>query len=394
LWWEPDGTSLFLMQRTGWANSQTALLRWDRGEAAPQQVLLTDDVVTGCDPRRNELICAREGSLQPRRLVAIDMKSGRERIVHDPNPHFQDLKFGKVQRFLFTNSYGVESFADLVLPPHHRPGDKHPLVVVQYRSDGFLRGGTGDEVPIQPLAARGFAVLSFHRPDFLPEAMKATTEAEVRTLSGDPWADRKQVVSALEVAIQMAIDTGTVDPTKMGISGFSDGSSTASYAIQNTELFKVASLSFCCEDMYSYALAAGPSFTTLLRTMGYRILEPGSEDFWSEASLILNADKIDVPILVQSPDSEYEGGLDVIEALSRRGKAIELYVFPQETHVKWQPAHRLAIYERNIEWFAFWLKGAIYCNPVRIDQYERWLAMPGAPVRSDLRCMGPKSVDP
>ena len=38
------------------------------------------------------------------------------------------------------------------------------MVVVQYDTRGFLRGGTGDEYPIQAFANRGYAVLSFRRP--------------------------------------------------------------------------------------------------------------------------------------------------------------------------------------------------------------------------------------
>src|SRR3546814_4567827 len=48
--------------------------------------------------------------------------------------------------------------------PYTTPFLSYPLVVVQYDTRGFLRGGTGDEYPIQALAASGFAVLSVSRP--------------------------------------------------------------------------------------------------------------------------------------------------------------------------------------------------------------------------------------
>ena len=103
-------------------------------------------------------------------------------------------------------------------------------------------------------------------------------------------------------------------------------------------------------------------------------------------SLILNVDRIDVPILIQAGDSEYEGSLDVVETFSHNNKAIELYVFPDESHVKWQSSHRLAMYERVVEWFEFWLMGRLNCNPSREAQYARWSAMEGAPPTRDLRC--------
>jgi len=179
IWWSADGSTLYARQMTGWASSQTALMRWRVGEPNPKRIMVTDDALIGCDFVHEELVCAREGSVRPRKLVAIDPDTGRERTIFDPNPDFRSIKLGKAQRFHFTNAYGVESFADLVLPPDHKPGAKHPLIVVQYISHGFLRGGTGDEFPIQLFAAKGFAVLSFARPDFAVEKVAAETSTQL-----------------------------------------------------------------------------------------------------------------------------------------------------------------------------------------------------------------------
>lgn len=386
LWWASDGSALLAIQATGWANSQTAILRWDIGEAQPHRILLTEDVLVGCTPANGDLLCGREGFAQPRQLVAIDCVSGKSRLVHDPNPALRDHAFGTVERLRFRNAFGAESYADLVLPPDHRAGQRHPLVVVQYTSVGFLRGGTGDEVPIHPLANRGFAVLSFDRPDFAAAALGATTEEELTRANRADWIDRRRVQSSLETAISLAIDTGAVDPARMGISGFSDGGSTVQWALINSDLFRVASMGSCCEDMFSYPLAAGPRFTDFVRAMGYRHFEPGAEEFWKPISLILNVEKVDVPILIQTGDSEYEAGLDVIETYTHRGRPIELYVLENETHIKWQPAHRKAIYRRSVEWFDFWLQGRMDCDPSKARQYARWLAMAGAPARDKLQC--------
>ena len=393
LWWSRDGRRLYVLQKTGWGAGRTALLRWQLGAAAPRRIFVTDDALIGCAMPGSEIVCAREGAAQPRRLVAIDPDTGRQRIVFDPNPRFAALALGRVQRLRFRNAFGVESYADLVLPPGHRSGEKYPLVVVQYTSDGFLRGGTDDEVPIQALAAKGFAVLSFARPDFVASVFAAKTELELRTRNRADWIDRRSVQSSLEVAIGMAVASGAIDPARMGISGFSDGTSTVQWALINSALFKAASLGACCEDIYSYPLSGGPAFEQFGRDMGYRFFEPGTEAYWKPMSLVLNADRVDVPILIQTGDSEYEIGLDVVEAFRRRGKAIELYVLDDEPHFKWQPAHRLAIYERSLEWFQFWLMHTMNCDPAKDAQYVRWKAMKGAPLPADLSCEpGPPTV--
>jgi dipeptidyl aminopeptidase/acylaminoacyl peptidase len=103
-------------------------------------------------------------------------------------------------------------------------------------------------------------------------------------------------------------------------------------------------------------------------------------------SLVLNADKVDAPILIQTGDSEYEAGLDVVSAFRKRGKGIELIVLDNEPHFKWQPAHRLAIYERVVDWFSFWLRHEMDCSAAKQRQYERWISMRGAPGKDQLRC--------
>lgn len=389
LWWSVPERALFAVQKTGWGQGSMAILHWDAAAPAPRRLMMSDDMLIGCAMAAREIICAREGATTPRRLVGIDLDSGRERLIHDPNAHVAGLALGAVQRFRFRNAYGVESYADLVLPPGHRPGERHPLVVVQYHSHGFLRGGSGDEVPIQPLAARGFAVLNFAKPDYVPAVAAAKTGAEILRANRVDWLDRRNVQSSLDMALDRAIATGAVDADRIGLTGWSDGVSSAQFALINSPRFKVASLGSCCEDMYSYVTAAGPAYSAFTRSLGYRFFEEGAEAFWRPMSLILNVDRVEVPILIQNADSEYEGGLDVMEAYRHRGKAIELHVFEDETHYKWQPAHRHSIYERNVEWLEFWLMNRMNCAPERASQYARWLAMRGAPPRASVSCAPP-----
>src|SRR3546814_3097963 len=67
---------------------------------------------------------------------------------------------GRVERLHWRNARGVPWYGDLIYPVGYQRGTRYPMVVVQYRTRGFLRGGTGDEVPIQTLADQGFLVLS------------------------------------------------------------------------------------------------------------------------------------------------------------------------------------------------------------------------------------------
>lgn len=381
VWWSRPGRLIF-MGRQGWGLSETGLYSWQLGEAQPRQIFSTRDAVISCVMATPNLICAQEKASTPRMVVSIDTQSGQRRPLYDPNRNFLRLPLGSVQRFLFKNAYGIESWADLVLPPDHRSGQKHPLVLVQYRSRGFLRGGTGDEVPIQVLASRGFAVLSFERPTLFGIAKEARSELEFRQINHADFMDRRSVFSSMQEAIRLAIATGAIDSAHMGISGFSDGTANTQFALINSKLFSVASLGACCEEQIMQPLVGGPGYENYQRTQGYPAFDDISADaraYWSVMSLRQNADRLDTPILAQIGDSEYIMGLDVAVAWRERGKPFELYVFPDDTHWKWQPAHRLAMYDRVSDWFTFWLMGKADCDPAKTEQYTRWRKMKGAP---------------
>jgi len=116
----------------------------------------------------------------------------------------------------------------------------------------------------------------------------------------------------------------------------------------------------------------GPRLAKDRRFKGYADATENGTKFWRPISLALNAQQIDTPILMQLPDEEFLGAIDSVTALQDAGKPVSLYVFPDENHSKWQPAHRLAVYTRNLDWFDFWLKGEVDPDPSKRDQYLRW----------------------
>jgi len=371
LWWMADGTSL-VFQRGGWRAQNTALYRWKLGESEPSKIVSTDDVLIGCQPSRDALICGHEASLQPRHLVRIDLESGAISNLFDPNPEFLHLRLGTVKRLHWTTTSGITTFGDLVLPPDYRSGQKLPLILVQYESQGFLRGGTGDEYPIQLLAAHGFAVLSFQKPVSAVMLKGARSWDEFNSLNRLDWRERRDIQSSLDLGIDAAIATGVVDAKRIGLTGLSDGASTAQFSLVNSHRLAAVAVSTCCDERDTMAELIGPAAARWFHAMGYPGLTEANDHFWNPVSLTLNAARVNTPILMQLSDHEYLNALESVTALKEQGKAVEIYVFPDEFHIKWQPAHRLAIYERAIDWFDFWLKDEEDPNPSKREQFKRW----------------------
>jgi len=375
IWLASSGRTVLFSRREGWANNETAVYIWDLRSPKPHRLYKSRDLLIGCQMVTTRLLCLREASLRPRHIIAIDTRSGKIGLIYDPNPDFQRMRLPSVERIYLRSKMGSEVFSDLVLPPGYDGHSRLPLVIVQYDSRGFLRGGTGDEYPIIPLASAGFAVLSFNRPPNLGPRTPGTTIADIERLGHNEWADKRNVLSAIERAVKSLTDRGIVDPARVGITGLSDGSSTLQFAIANTRMFAAAASSTCCEDPGTLFPILGLNESDWLRGNGYPDYTDRKSNFWNAYSPSLNAGTITTPLLMQSADDEYLGALAAFTALREHNVPTDLYVFPDEHHTKWQPAHKLAVYERNIAWFTFWLKPDAASAALSSPEQQRWWSM-------------------
>ena len=383
IWWSSGDKAITYFRREGWAQSQIGVYRWVPGHA-PRRTLVTNDVLMDCQAREAKLICLEESSTRPRHLVLLDPRTGRRQLLFDPNPEFSGIRLGTVERLHWHNDIGFETVGDLVLPPDYHPGERLPLIVVQYSTRGFLRGGTGHEFPIQLYAAHGFAVLSFSRPDDYGVLTNANNPRDFFRADLQDFADRRSVLSALETGVQLLIDRGLVDPARVGLTGLSDGAATVQFAILHSHMFAAFATTECCMDRDDLAYP-GKYMADLYRYAGYPLISDPAPDFAKNYFISANAGRINTPILVQVSDHEVLAGLSTITALRELNKPIDTYVFPDEYHIKWQPAHRAASYLRSLQWFDFWLCGREDPKPIDPTQYSRWKSWEAAlPDKADI----------
>jgi dipeptidyl aminopeptidase/acylaminoacyl peptidase len=376
LWWAPHNREIWFLKREGWNHGTSAFYRWRIGTAAPVRSLATDDVIDNCVAAGSGLACTAENSSHPRTVQLIEPKSGSRRVLFDPNPEIADVALGRVVRLKWRNDFGLEAWGDLAVPPGAHKGAKLPLIIVQYNSRGFLRGGTGNEYPIYPLVAAGYAVLSFDRP--APVASTHTelkTDVELNAANEKGWAERKSVLSALQRGIDLAIATGMVDPKRIGITGLSDGATSARFALLNSNRFAAAAISSCCLEPKTIMTYGGIRWAQFNRAVGYPLATVDDPQFWRPVSLVVNAQRFHTPLLIQQSDDEYLLSLEALEALREKEAPVELYVFPDEHHVKWQPGHKMAVFLRTLDWFNYWLKCRKDPDPTKLEQYRRWDAM-------------------
>lgn len=378
MWWRDESEVLFV-RREGRFLEQHALYAWKPATHVVRRILRTTDLFESSDwdcaiARTHRLICFYETSSRPRRVVAIDLESGRVSQLFDPNPDFSDLLLGQPPRLIeIATTKGVKALSYLVLPPHWKGNDARlPLVIVTYRCSGFLRG-VGDEYPVFAFAVQGFAVLCFDVPDSdMAMLERMDWESYVRWSRGPGDPEKHRVQDALTAAVAQLDRMGVVDTRRVGLTGLSFGAETVHFAMFNMRHLTTAIAS---------GEEIGPSSTFLYapivrdRNKSWWGFDSPVSARWNRLSLALNATRARAPLLLNVADDELINQLQVFTALKDADRAVEMYVFPEENHYKWQPAHRLAIYNRNIDWMNFWLQGREDADPAKAEQYKRWRAM-------------------
>ena len=165
-------------------------------------------------------------------------------------------------------------------------------------------------------------------------------------INGD-WGDKE--VLDLQAAVDGALATGTIDPDKLVVGGWSYGGILTDYLIASTHRFQAASsgagmgnlLGFYGVDQYilQYESELGPPWKNL--------------DAYIKLSYpFLHADRIATPTLFMGGDRDFNvpivGGEQMFQALKSVGVPAELIVYPGEFHGFTRPSF---IRDRYVRWF-------------------------------------------
>jgi dipeptidyl aminopeptidase/acylaminoacyl peptidase len=166
---------------------------------------------------------------------------------------------------------------------------------------------------------------------------------------------------------------GVIDLGRTGLTGLSFGSEITDFTISHSNLFHAAIVSGGgSRDPYFYYMA-GSSWHRQFEDWGLGGWPEGkASKNWHELSPALNVERVTAPLLCNAAETEYAIGLQFYTSLEQTGRPVELFVYPDELHVKFQPKHRYEIYNRNLDWFIFWLQGKEDPDPTKKEQYERW----------------------
>ncbi|TAA36279.1 Atxe2 family lasso peptide isopeptidase [Pseudoxanthomonas winnipegensis] len=363
--WRPGHHELLFTVTDPAQGGAQSIFGWDIQQNVVRPIVYTQGLVNGgrardsaCDVAAEVMICVTADANQPPRLERISLSTSARHILFDPNAELAARLASEPQVKLlrWTGSDG-QMFTGQYYPARRPGGERVPLVVNYYQCTGFVRGGVGDELPFFSLAEQGIAALCINQAPYVRTAEHRYDAARV----------------AVAGAVDMLSNSGEIDASRVGMSGLSFGSEVTMWTAMHSNLLSAISVSTPSLSSTYYLLTSFAGLLvdqTLTKNWGLKGLSdtPGR---WRMLAPEFHLDKLRVPLLLQLSEQEYLFAMDYAGPLCDAGRA-DMYVFPDEPHQKFQPVHKLAIYERNLDWFRFWLQSHEDSNPIKAQQYERW----------------------
>lgn len=366
--WRPGSDEvLFTVDDYDQGHSQS-IYGWNVITGKVRPVVLSRGIVSGsqrywdipCAASADALVCVAAEADHPPRLEAIAMDGGDRRVLYAPNQGLEaDIEATVPARLIrWKDANGHEFTGQLFEARGASAASPPPLFVTLYNCYGFLRGGVGDEWPLATLAGDGISALCINS---LPDASK------------DRADHYNLATAAVESVVEQLSAEGRIDPTRVGMGGLSYGSEVTMWTLVHSDVLSAASAGVATTlNYYQWQLREG------VRS-GYREgwglgTPEETPERWRELAPVYQLDRIKAPILFQMSEQEYRSALEYAIPLIRRHQA-DMYVFPYEPHIKYQPQHKLAVYERNVDWFRFWLQGYEDPSPQKAAQYRIWREM-------------------
>lgn len=365
--WRPGHDQIVLTRVE--AGYRQRLLLWDVARDRLQTLADGDGVLGGdliepapCALTGARAFCVSATPNHPPQIVAVGLDNGKRTTVAEPNAA-RALAGVTPTRLAWRDDEG-HNFEGVFFSAAVAPGQKPPLFLSYYTCQGFVLGGEGNEWPFRALADAGISVLCINKTG-------------VKVEKQDSVANYHVALSGIRAIVDQLARDGRIDRSRIGMGGLSFGSEVAMWVATESDLLSALSVSTPqLEPTYYWVHGvAGRDNHGPMRTAWGLGAPDETPDRWKRVSPALKADKITAATLMQLVEQEYLIGPELVTRLSNSKTPFEAYVFPQEPHIKVQPRHKLVVYQRNLDWFRFWLQGVEDPDPRKAEQYQRWRAM-------------------
>ena len=243
---------------------------------------------------------------------------------------------------------GLEIEGLLTLPPNHEAGNRVPLILNVHGGPAGVYSETFTGAPsiymLQYFAAEGFATL---RPN--PRGSTGYGK-EFRFANVMDWGFGD--MDDLMAGVDLLIERGIADPSRLFIMGWSYGGYMTSFAVTRTDRFVAASMGAGLPNLIS--------MVTTTDIQDYLAAHLGG-DFWDDYeiyeahSAIYRIGEVTTPTQVIHGAEDlrvpFTQGQEFYRALDRRGVPTEMVVYPRTPHGPREPKFLMDVSERILAWF-------------------------------------------
>src|SRR5579871_4854170 len=240
----------------------------------------------------------------------------------------------------FAASDGTTLYGHLIKPPNFQPQQKYPAVVYIYGGPGAqdvrdMWEGVGLE---QLLAARGYVVWQMDNRGSAGRGHAFETPLYHRTGQTE-LADQRE-------GIRYLTSLGFVDPSRIGIMGWSYGGYLTLYSVLNAPtVFRAAIAGAPVTDWHNY---------DTIYTERYMGLPSENTEGYKASSPIGSADQLQAKLLIlhnlEDDNVLFQNTMQMADAFEKAGKLFDMVVFPQKTHGVTGPLRREML-EKTADFF-------------------------------------------
>jgi len=373
-----NGTiSTFHHESKSWGKVSSVTIPFDR--PYPFSQLVSDGKV---------VVGVYEATTVPPNLYMLDLKTGNAEIITNLNPQLADVTLTKAEHITWYTSDAMEVHGLLFLPTGYVSGRRYPLVIqtkgAQDESSFFCDSGVNHDPAFapQPIASGGmlYLIRSF------PENYNQEKEIALRQTEKYPGgiSEAVQQMDIWESSITSLSAKGLIDPSKVGIIGFSRTGWYVEFMLAHGMVpFAAASVA----DNVEYSL--GEYWLRNNAPKAYDNIYGGSPygpalKNWIKYSISFNLDKVHTPLLMElmghGVNNDVPGQIpptlaaryETFVGLEKLKRPVQLYFFPNQGHQPDAPKARLESLQQNVDWFRFWLQEYEDPNPAKSQQYARW----------------------
>jgi len=277
------------------------------------------------------------------------LEAGKLRkLTHQNDDWVSGLILGTTEEFAATSKDGTDVHGLIVKPASFQAGRRYPALL---RIHGGPNGQDTNSFSFERelFAANGYVVVAVNY-----RGSNGRGSTYQKAIFAD-WGN-KEVVDLLG-AMDYVQKLDYVDPSRLGIGGWSYGGILTNYTIATDGRFKAAisgagssnQISMYGTDMYitQYENELGPPWK--------------NQDLWIKLSYpFFHADRIRTPTLFMGGEKDFNvpllGGEQMYQALRSLGVDSELVIYPNQFHGITIPSYKKDRFERYVAWYDKYLK--------------------------------------